>query len=457
MKIKKKITFLLTSLMVLCFSVTAYASPIAFDQKVISRISVKRMMKTLEDLSVNLGPKVASSPEERQAAQYIAREFEGYKYDVQVQEFTYENNVGYLKMLKPEIKDLHIQVNKGTVITSEDGVTGEIVNCGFGAKEEFTDKVKGNIALVKASQKTTAMYKSILVNAEEAGAKAVIIQNDDWRRLSISSTVISTIPYATLNKDAGEMLEEGSVVNLKINRYNTSQNVIATRKPHKNQDNGNIVVVSAHYDSVPTAPGANDNITGVAAMLELARIFSSFPIDTEIRFVACGSEEVGLLGSAYYVSTLSEDEKTRIIANFNMDMVGTAGEKQTTLYVNVNDGEDNLVARTAREVAQRLGYGEVIKAPFKRGASDHVSFWAAGIDAGNFIWRDPVTADLEPWYHQPYDTIDRISEERFRTATEIVGASVYELIRKDNPSLQKAKIQKQMLEEYLKNEEVIIE
>lgn len=457
MKIKKKITFLLTSLMVLCFSVTAYASPIAFDQKVISRISVKRMMKTLEDLSVNLGPKVASSPEERQAAEYIAREFEGYKYDVEVQEFTYENNVGYLKMLKPEIKDLHIQVNKGTVLTSEDGVTGEIVNCGFGTKEEFTDKVNGNIALVKASQKTTAMFKAILANAEEAGAKAVLIQNDDWRRLSISATVMSTIPYATLNKDAGEMLEEGSVVNLKINRYNTSQNVIATRKPHKNHDNGNIVVVSAHYDSVPTAPGASDNITGVAAMLELARIFSSFPIDTEIRFVACGSEEVGLLGSAYYVSTLSEEEKTRIIANFNMDMVGTAGENQTTLYVNVNDGEDNLVARTAREVAERLGYGEVIKAPFKRGASDHVSFWAAGIDAGNFIWRDPVDASLEPWYHQPYDTIDRISEERLRTATEIVGASVYELIRKDNPSLQKAKIQKQMLEEYLKNEEVIIE
>ena len=457
MKIKKKISLLLTILMILCFSVTAYASPIAFDQKVISRISVKRMMKTLEDLSVNLGPKVASSPEERQAAEYIYSEFERYEYDVEIQEFTYENNVGYLKILEPEVKELHIQANKGTVLTPEDGITGEIVNCGFGTKEEFNEKVRGNIALVKVSQKNTTAYKALIANAEEAGAKGLLIQNDDWRRLSISASVTSTIPYATLNKDSGEMLEEGSVVNLKINRYNTSQNVIATRKPHNNQDNGNIVVISAHYDSVPTAPGASDNITGVAAMLELARIFSSFPIDTEIRFVACGSEEVGLLGSAYYVSTLTEDEKTRIIANFNMDMVGTAGEKQTTLYVNVNDGEDNLVARTAREVAQRLGYGDIIKAPFKRGASDHVSFSAAGIDAANFIWRDPITVDLEPWYHQPYDTIDRISEERLRTATEIVGVSVYELVRKDNPSLQKAKIQKEMLEEYLKNEEVIIE
>lgn len=458
MKLKKRLSFLLTSLVTLSLSFNVYASPISFDQKVISKINTKKMMENLKYLSVDIGPKVASSPEEKKAAEFIISEFEKQHYDVEVQEFNYENNVGYLKIIQPETMDLHIQVTKGSPLTPEGGITSEVVDCGFGSKEEFTDKVVGKIALVKVSEKTTSMYRTILSNAEEAGAIAVIIQNDDWRRLSISSSVTSKIPFATLNNEAGEMLlKEGTTVNFQVNRYDTSQNIIATRKPHKNKDSGNIVIVSAHYDSVPTAPGASDNISGVVSLLELSRIFSSFPIDTEVRFVAFGSEEVGLVGSRYYVSQLSQDEKDRIIGNFNMDMVGTAGEKQTTLFVNVTDGQDNLVSKTARETAERLGYADVIKAPFMRGASDHVSFWEAGIASANFIWRDPVTVELEPWYHQPYDTIDRISVERLRTATEIVGVSVYDVIRKDTPNLHKSKNARERLDFYLINEDANME
>ncbi|MCC3863892.1 M28 family peptidase [Terrisporobacter petrolearius] len=73
-----------------------------------------------------------------------------------------------------------------------------------------------------------------------------------------------------------------------------SQNIIATRKPKKVK-NPEIVYVTAHYDSVPYAPDPNDNASGTSMLLELAKILKSYPIDKEIRFIACGAESCDIL------------------------------------------------------------------------------------------------------------------------------------------------------------------
>ncbi|OOR32145.1 aminopeptidase, partial [Bacillus cereus] len=102
----------------------------------------------------------------------------------------------------------------------------------------------------------------------------------------------------------------------------TSYNVIATKKPtFKKKATNDIIVLGSHLDSVAAAPGANDNASGTAMMLELARVLKKLPTDTEIRFTTFGAEEPGLLGSRYYVGNLSDDEINRTIANFNLDMV----------------------------------------------------------------------------------------------------------------------------------------
>jgi len=79
-----------------------------------------------------------------------------------------------------------------------------------------------------------------------------------------------------------------------------SKNIIASRTPNKGE-NHDIVHVSAHFDSVPFAPGASDNASGTAVALQIAKVLKSYPIDKEIRFVFVGAEEIGLLGSKYYV------------------------------------------------------------------------------------------------------------------------------------------------------------
>ncbi|PMY01027.1 aminopeptidase, partial [Pseudomonas sp. MPR-R5A] len=76
------------------------------------------------------------------------------------------------------------------------------------------------------------------------------------------------------------------------------------------------------------------------------------PTDTEIRFITFGAEELGLIGSTHYVGTLTDDEISRTVANFNLDMVGSrdAGD----LVLTTLDGQPNLVTDLARAASTRL-------------------------------------------------------------------------------------------------------
>ncbi|CAM3869739.1 M28 family peptidase [Cytobacillus oceanisediminis] len=89
----------------------------------------------------------------------------------------------------------------------------------------------------------------------------------------------------------------------------------------------------------------------------------------------------------------------------------------------------NLVSETAITTAERIGTASELVL-YQRGSSDHVSFHDAGIPAVNFIRRETGTASLEPFYHPPLDTIEHVSAERLKEACDLVGASVYSLIRK---------------------------
>lgn len=118
-----------------------------------------------------------------------------------------------------------------------------------------------------------------------------------------------------------KLLEEQEEVMVELDveyeeRELTSHNVIAKKKPEPENDPGKIVIIGAHHDSVPDSPGANDNASGVSAVLELARVYADYPVDTEVRFVTFGTEEWGLFGSAYYVENLPEAEHERIVSYY---------------------------------------------------------------------------------------------------------------------------------------------
>ena len=103
---------------------------------------------------------------------------------------------------------------------------------------------------------------------------------------------------------------------------NGSDNVIATKIGKKYPDE--YVILGGHYDSYSyyeTAPGADDNASGVAGLLEAARILSQYDFDRTIIFCAFSGEEYGLYGSHFYANRCSE-QGMRILGYFNLDMIG---------------------------------------------------------------------------------------------------------------------------------------
>ena len=85
---------------------------------------------------------------------------------------------------------------------------------------------------------------------------------------------------------------------------------------------GEWITLSAHYDSTALSHGSYDNMTGCAGLLGVMEALKEQPKNYGLRFVFCGSEERGLLGSKAYVRD-HENELEKIVLNINLDMIGT--------------------------------------------------------------------------------------------------------------------------------------
>lgn len=252
-----------------------------------------------------------------------------------------------------------------------------------------------------------------------------------------------------------EFNKMGYVVNLEEFKYSgfrsrgKTNNVEAIKTPSGKDeaDSNEIIYVTAHYDTVIDSPGANDNASGVAAMLEIANIIKDLDIDKEIRFVAFGVEEVGLKGSQEYVNKLTEEEKSRSIACFNLDMVATDYAPNVELGIYTSDGNENIVTKAIEKVGKELeslstefvsynGEFDIASAYGQEmgfSGSDHASFTNAGIPAALFINIDPsinnVYEALEPYYHTSEDNISNVSIERLERSIKLVGKAIYDTVK----------------------------
>ncbi len=408
----------------------------AFDNKIIKKIRADNMYNHIAKLAAK--PRVAGSEAEWKAVQYIEDRFSSYGYETEIQPFTFENY--YAPNVFVTANEQTLTSNSFTY-TPNGVVTADLVYAGFGQASdvEGTD-MSGKVALV---QRGEISFAEKVLNAAKAGASAVIIFNNESGVINgtLGEANDNYVPAVALSQTDGEKLRsaltEGQTVSVTVSVTDgriveeTSHNVIAIKKPtQKNKATDKIVVVGAHHDSVPGAPGANDDASGVAASLELARVIANMPTDTEIRFVTFGAEELGLIGSYEYVDSLSQNERDRIVGMWQMDMVGSRDAGELVMFT--VDGEKNIVTDLSASAGVRTGtpltYGQ-------EGRSDHVPFYEAGIPAALFI-HNPV----EPWYHTPDDSLDKISKEKLQETAEIVGAAVYHVARPDTPALERAKV-----------------
>lgn len=190
-----------------------------------------------------------------------------------------------------------------------------------------------------------------------------------------------------------------------------SRNVVVelpgTRHPEE------IIVYTAHYDTVKYSKGYFDNSTGSAMLMEFLRYFVKNPPDRTLRFIFCGSEERGLLGSKAYVEAHREEmEKIRLC--INMDMAGPIlGQERAWVT-----GEESLCsALTFYYKAE--GYPMVVQQDIY--SSDSIPFADAGVPGINFFrGAAPGTSQI----HCRYDIPDILSAESLaKTAEFVLGFS----------------------------------
>lgn len=194
------------------------------------------------------------------------------------------------------------------------------------------------------------------------------------------------------------------------------------------KDNLSPILIAAHYDAVPGTPGADDNATGVAVLLELARIFATQPTKYPLRLVAFDMEESGLLGSADYVAKLQrEKQKLRLMMSLEMlgycDLLPGTQVYPSPLLKRFYPNRGDFIAlignlRTLpdlfrlRNIIRKTGtpseflpvpnQGKIVP-PTRR--SDHAPFWDAGYPA---MMVTDTSFMRNPHYHKPSDKIETL-------------------------------------------------
>jgi aminopeptidase YwaD len=164
-------------------------------------------------------------------------------------------------------------------------------------------------------------------------------------------------------------------------------------------------VVGAHFDSVPAGPGANDNGSGTATVIELARYFAQRDYPYTLYFVAFGSEEIGLRGSRHFVDALPEAERQGLRAMLNLDMVGVGQQARFS-------GSGELVD-LARDAADALGIAGYRASRTAGASSDHESFQRAGVPI-LFLHRSD-----DPNYHSPRDRAEFVDPAYLAQAGQV--------------------------------------
>ena len=200
-------------------------------------------------------------------------------------------------------------------------------------------------------------------------------------------------------------------------------------------DPDKIVIIGGHYDSVnwagsstSPAPGADDDASGVAGVLEVARILSQHPWQYTIRFIGWSGEEMGLLGSEDYAAHLNSIN-AQVVGMVQLDMTGyrAAGDTRDVDFV-TNDTSAALTAFAMDAFAAYVPALAVKSGTLSGGTSDHLPFTQNGFPAC-FPFED--TGSSSPFIHTASDTVGT-SLNDWTLATQITQgalATVAELAR----------------------------
>jgi Zn-dependent M28 family amino/carboxypeptidase len=428
----------------------------------------QQALQTIAD--ANGATRSSGTPGYDASVQYVVNQLAAAGYDVTLQPFifpffqeltpsemeqtaptptVYTNGDDFLTMDYSGAADVTAAVTPIDVVLTDpavvdsgcDGQFAEVGAGGFGnivpdpdGPDDFEGFTEGNIALI---QRGTCTFALKVVNAEAAGASAVIIfnQGNTPERSGVLAGTLggpTDVPTLGISFALGSELATTSDLEMRVATNTLSENR-QTRNVIAETDGGRtdrVVVVGAHLDSVLAGPGINDNGSGSATILEIALQMAELGIQphNQVRFMWYGAEEFNLLGSQFYVDGLSKRQIKDIEVMLNFDMVGSSNFVR---FVYDGDGSGTGTAGpNGSDVIEDVFLDYFATQSLQTeptafdGRSDYGPFIAVGIPAGGLftgaegiktaaqaaIYGGTVGQQYDPCYHLACDTFANNSD-----------------------------------------------
>lgn len=201
-------------------------------------------------------------------------------------------------------------------------------------------------------------------------------------------------------------------------------NVVAVRLAQS--PDADIIILGASHNTLPGSPGAGDSASAVAVLLETARLLSRMPTDTELRFISFSGYPQGMDGCRFYVDSLSEEERYRVIGAIQLDELDCSVNGGITLET--EDGKPTMLGDVLLEASQ-----ELLRESWsyeQREEEEHSRFVQGRIPAVT------VTQKREAFEAgTPFDRPDLVDLERLTGTVNVISRAISEIASPDTPSM----------------------
>ena len=356
-------------------------------------------------------PRVSGTPAEARAATYIAEQFRSSGYTVEVMEFEFDGDrfrAGEVTFDEKTIEALTLAGSPGGAVSAPAVFVGLADEEGIAGRD-----LTGKMAV---AERGVLNFSVKYENVKAAGAVGLVVVNNRPGSFSGNLATGASIPVVGVSQEDGAAVIAAAKAGREIGLeapptvgLTKALNVIARPAADSRCE----ILVGGHFDTVPSAPGANDNASGTANVIELARALGADGMDEGICFATFGAEESGLYGSKALVERLrSEDALPRYMVNLDVTGIGTRVEV-------LGDGP---LAQTALALAAEAGIPAVPSRLPANSGSDHQSFLDAGVPTVFFTSGDFSTI------HSPADVVADIDVEMLDQIGDVALLVVKDLL-----------------------------
>lgn len=396
------------------------------------RVSVQNLKKHISYLaSDDLEGRLPGSKGDSLTLKYIVNQLKSYGFtsffDKELLQFSYINKRVPDSTVNVSINGDELTIGKDYVIPPYSGSSKITSLINIKKDDDTTSGVMaGSAVLLKSDNEKVKM---IAVKYAQMGASAILFYNPGENNFNYSTSDFSSqlsIPVIYLSPSAAEQIISYGIsyINASINLYNIrtyTNNVVMVLK--SKNSNGSILI-GAHHDHLGKGQyssrkpgsnevhnGADDNASGVSAVLETARIFSKnkSKLKHNLIIATFGAEERGLFGSKFLADSLKKLGKTPILM-INLDMVGRLNEDKIQVGgTGTFPGSDSIIA-----LANSKNFLKVATTKGGTGASDHSSFYNTG---SSVLY---LTTGVHQQYHTPEDDETLINYEGMAKVTSLV-------------------------------------